>query len=248
MYLIDYSEYLQLKRVSEIERNVVVPNKLTISLAKYIEYMFPIVTKISKVYDFPKEFYNKCKPVDYFLDSLKFHYQDVDFCLDGNNVYTKYSHDDLKSEIFFCMRNGVCYEGVPSSLYFYCRKYMDTFFPISYLPKVLPEDTFKDLTSGFFKNPISLISSIIGRPFNIITQENLYVPGKKKGTIEMYIISTDRVAIVPENILDKITLSDIQSISLHNNLLCIGHTPLHEICGKYGVYTERGLYDIDACT
>lgn len=248
MYLIDYSDYLQLKKTSKIEHSVITSNKLTISLTKYIEYMFPTVTSISKYYDISEDFYNKCKPIDYFLNNLNFYYKDVDFYLDGNNVYTKYPYDNLKIEIFFSIKNGVFYEGVPSSLYFYCKKYVNTFYPLSYLPKILPENIFKDLTSGFFKNPIGLISSIIERPFNIITQENLYVPGKKKGTIEMYIISTDRVAIVPESILNKITLSDIQSIVVYNNLLCIGRTPLHEICGKYGIYTERGLYDIDACT
>ena len=149
---------------------------------------------------------------------------------------------------FLCYEVGYVVEGVPSEHVHILRKYADSGNLYSNLPALYPETQYLELTSGHIKDPINLISEVLDIDFTPLSMERLYVPSYTCGSdaMEVYLPAEDKVTVFPAELVELLTTHDIFAIALEGNILCLNGKPLHELCGKYGVYWKGSLNLYDA--
>ena len=225
------------------------PNKWTTALAMYIRSAFPNLVKVIQKYNSARVFYKDNPAVDDFLGGLKFENSDCEFLLKDNVVYsdviTNKKPIGWQKEVFFAMKVGFVIPSVPSQHIHILQKFVVSGNLYSNLPLLYPDAQYAELTSGYIKNPIELISDILDVEFLPLSMDRLYVPSYTcgKDAMEVYLPTEDKVAVFPAELIDRLTTQDIFSIRLKNNMLHLNDKPLHELCGKFGVY-EKGSMNL----
>ena len=250
------------------------PNTWTTALALYTRAVFTGLDKVVQHYNSAKLFYKENPAVADFLDGLSFAAGDCGFMLKGNVVYSRELSNPKKArsayspsansafraparlggigwqkEVFFAMKLGYAIDGVPSEHVHILKKFAGSGNLYSNLPVLYPSAQYAELTSGHIKNPIDVISYVLDIDFKPLTMERLYVTSYTCGVnaMEVYLPAEDKVAILPAELVKMLTIQDIVAIVLNDNILCLHDKPLHELCGKYGVYWKGALnlYDAD---
>jgi len=228
------------------------PTSWTTALALYTRAAFPGLEQVIQKYNSPKMFYKENPAVAGFLYSLRFATEDCEFKLKENVVYSRdtalKTGSGWKKEVFFAMRLGYAIEGVPSEHVHILQKFLTSGNLYSNLPALYPAPQYSELTSGHIKNPINLISDILNVDFTPLGMDRLYVPSYTcgSGAMEVYLPAEDKVAVFPDALVKMLTTQDIFAITLKNNILCLNNKPLHELCGKFGVYWKGALNLFDA--
>lgn len=229
------------------------PKTWTTALALYTLDAFSGLHNVLPNYNSPRLFYKENSPVTDFLNGLSFENCECGFKLKDNVVYsneiTKKKPTNFLKEIFFVMKLGYALEGVPSEHVYILTKYMESDNLYSNLPALYPQAAYAELTSGHINNPINVISDVLNVDYGPLTVERLFVPSYTCGigAMEVYLPSEDKVAVLPKSLVDKLTARDLFEITLRDNILCLHDKPLHELCGKFGVYSKGALnlYDAD---
>jgi len=248
------------------------PKTWTTALALYALDAFSGLHNILPNYNSPRLFYKENNPVADFLSGLRFEYSERGFKLKDNVVYSneiakkktvrsansssnsappsaRLCGAGWQKEIFFVMKLGYALEGVPSEHVYILTKYIESGNLYSNLPVLYPSAAYAELTSGHIDKPIDVISDVLNVDYEPLTMDRLFVPSYTcgAGAIEVYLPSEDKVAVLPQSLVDRLTPQDLFEITLKDNILCLHDKPLHELCGKFGVYSKGALnlYDAD---
>jgi len=226
----------------------------TTALACYTLAAFPGLDGVLKKYNNPKPFYRENIAVTDFFNGLRLEHGEGSFRITDNVLHSNEIRDDVPAfidfpsagwqrEVFFAMKNGYAIEGVPSEHIFILKKYADSGNLYSDLPALYPAAKYAELTSGYINNPIDVISDVFNVNFTPLSMEKLYVPSYTHGSgaMEVYLPAIEKVALFPAELIEMLTMQDIFTITLEKNILCLNGKPLHELCGKYGVYSKNAL-------
>lgn len=231
------------------------PFKWTTALACYTRATFPGLDEVMKKYNNPKPFYRENTAITDFYNGLRLVHGEGIFSI-FDNVLCSNEIDDgttlnpeaWQREVFFAAKNGFAIESVPSEHVYILRKYAASGNLYSNLPVLYPPAKYKELTSGHIPNPIDVISDILNVDYTPLSMDRLYVPSYTCGTgaVEIYLPAIEKVAVFPESLVEILTTYDIFAITFNNNILSLNGKPLHELCGKHGVYWKGALNLVDA--
>lgn len=248
MKLLERSMLLYNTSVDETTSAPFYPKTWTTALALYTLDAFSGLNNVLSDYNNPRLFYKENAPVAEFLNRLRFENAECRFKMKNNVVYSyeitkKNSKNNWLKEVFFVMKLGYALEGVPSEHVYILTKYMESGNLYSNLPALYPKIAYAELTSGHIHNPIDVINHVLDVDYEPLTMERLLVPSYTCGgdAMEVYLPSEDKVAVLPKALTDKLTTQDLFEITLKNNILCLHDKPLHELCGKFGVYQKGAL-------
>lgn len=256
--IIEKFELLTNQKYSEIDYIPIGANIWTKSLSKCLEISFPNVKVIAKRYKDSLEFYNYNKPILEFLTEINFVSDpSIIFSFDGKNLYSNqlpqsvYTSSKWQEEIFYSLIVNRSIYNIPSVHIAILEKIKSSnHYLYSDIPRIYPEKYFKELTSKYIENPISLINYILEIDYQPLTIDKIYVPSysllyKNLQAFELYIPQEDRCVLVPETIINKLTLEDIYNIKIKDGLLKLGDIPLHTLINKRGIYHKGALNLID---
>jgi len=231
----------------------------TTALACYTRSTFPGLDEVLKRYNNPKPFYRENTAIADFFTSLRLEYADCEFRLidnvmfaneiiDGQPGFLNVPEAGWRREVFFAMKNGYAIPGVPSEHVSILLKYAASGNIYSDLPALYPTAKYMEFTSGHIKNPIGVISDILNVDYTPLSMDRLYVPSYTygAGAMEVYLPAIEKVAVFPAALVEMLTTQDIFAITLSKNILCLNNKPLHELCGKYGIYSKGALNLFDA--
>lgn len=229
------------------------PSTWTTALALYTLDAFSGLHNVLSSYNSPKLFYKENKPVTDFFNGLRFENAGYEFKYKDNVIYTneiikKKPAVGWQKEVFFAMKLGYALEGVPSEHVYILTKYIESGNIYSNLPVLYPSTAYAELTSGHINNPIDVISDVLNIDYKPLTIDRLFVPSYTCGTdaMEVYLPAIDKVAVLPQSLVDKLTIQNLFEITLKDKILCLHDKPLHELCGKFGIYSKGALNLCDA--
>jgi hypothetical protein len=254
MKLLELGTQLYNTTINKKTVNPFFPFKWTTALACYTCAAFPGLDGVLKRYNNPKPFYRENTAVTDFFNGLRLERGDGEFKIVDNVIYsneiknnqtvsTDFPEAGWQREVFFAMKNGYAIEGVPSEHVFILLKYAASGNLYSNLPVLYPSAKYKELTSGYIENPIDIISDVLNINYTPLSMDRLYVPSYTCGedAMEVYLPAIEMVAVFPATLVEMLTIQDIFAVTLNKNILCLNEKPLHELCGKYGIYPKGAL-------
>lgn len=235
-------------------QTVLKPSRWTKALSVYVESLVPDIRAIVDGYTEADDFYEYSPFMNEFFNKMTFITdQNIEFAIDKNNVVTINEEFDteilplLKREIFYSLKIEDVMEGIPSDIIFFLKLAHNEFTPISYIPTMLPEITFNELAYGDLGDPLMLMSCILGVDVELVTTDNLIVVQNEKEA-DMYIPSTDCVAIIPTEDVNLLSEDDVYSIVKGEKYLMLEDKPLHTYFNRVGVYAAGStIYNIESC-
>lgn len=213
------------------------------------------IERLALTCDSPTEFYRESKSTEMFLKALTIKNDGVtEFRLseDGELLTTTLfpetvALNELKTEIFHALRcNNKLIDGIPTK-HISIIQQIATLSPfISEIPKYYPDKDFEELLSLDSDVKIQDIFSVaLNTPLVELSPSKMYVPTYKahlKGkALEVYIPILDRMALLPLNTFDVISVDDLYNIEVIENRLNVGGRWLHSLFGKKGLYTNGSL-------
>lgn len=152
-----------------------------------------------------------------------------------------------REECFYGMKLEYCSPVIPARAMYFLLKCKNDFGTVNYFPKVFPKPLLKVLFSkGYIAEGYTLndvLCTIISPNYKPLS---LTFPAVSIGEYsEVYIRSTDGIALVPNDIRDKLNYDDIENLEVRDNSIYCGNIPIKFIGSYYGsinsTYDLRGL-------
>jgi hypothetical protein len=150
---------------------------------------------------------------------------------------------DDRENVFWMMKKKYFYDGVPWDVAWIIEWLSHNYNTVNALATAFDDEQitkfFANLPTGGLSMQ-EMIAKVTKRQFEPITDLVYKVPN---GTVyDVYIESTDRVALMARELADMLTAEDIQSIEEKANELYLGERPLSTFLG--GVGATYGIYDL----
>lgn len=233
---------------------VLKPARWTKAVSLYLESLIPNLREIADSYSEAEDFYNNSPFLETIINSFKFEVNPhVELSISGDYVVTLPFEFDmnmldlLKREVFYSLKIAEVLEGIPSDIVYYLKLADRKYTPVSYIPSLLPQHVFNELAYGGIGDPLLIMSKILDRDIELVTTSSLVVVQNEKEA-DMYIPSTDGVAIIPAEDVNILSEDDIYSITKGQKYLMLEGKPLHTYYGKAGIYAVGStIYNIESC-
>ena len=234
--------------IQKLDHKVLLPSVQTVAFTEYLKTVFLDISEVVGGYTKYTDFYKNNKVISDFFATLKFVKDDCIFRFDADKrmVYmpdVNFTKEQLKKEVFYSIKLGKTYKGIPSAIFFWLDMcFKDNFIPDTYSVALLPDTEFSELASGQLGEPLKLIGMVYGKKFLPLTDERKYVINN--GILEFYLAEKDCVVMAPETISSF--MAELSDIKLEKGYVSIKGIPLHRYCGKSGVY-KNSAFDLVNC-
>lgn len=150
-----------------------------------------------------------------------------------------------REEMFYCLKNGGYSEDVPAKCIYIFKTLFAKYSSVSLALLALPKSMF---TVFFQKNYLKdctmrdVIKSLIDPDYEPFTTANLRI--KHKNYDEVYVVDQDMVALLPKDISDKLTDTDISRMYLAKTGLTVDGLLVRCMAGHFGAINST--YDLRA--
>lgn len=150
-----------------------------------------------------------------------------------------------REELFYAYKLGFASPAVPAKLLYLAKYAYEEFGSPNMLFKVAFEKDLKTFFSKGYLNEEYTVRDVICSITNL--QDYMALEeGRNAVKIgnhwDIYIKSEDAIAMIPEELKNILSYSDIENIELKNNKLCIGDKPICQL-GRY-VGAVNSVYDL----
>jgi hypothetical protein len=150
---------------------------------------------------------------------------------------------EWQPNVFWMLKLGYYVEGVPCEITAVVEWLDNTYGTVNALANAFTPAQILKLFGGQENCIMSMkdmVSRILDRSFTPIRDIVYKVPN---GDIyDVYIESTDRIALMQASLADKLEHADIESITEEKGVLCLGTRPVATLLG--GVGATHGIYDL----
>lgn len=149
-----------------------------------------------------------------------------------------------REECFYGMKLEYVSPVIPArALYFLLKCYKD-YNTVNYFPKVLSKPLVKLMFSeGYIAEGYTLKDVICTITTPNYQPLSAAFPAVNMGDYsEIYIKETDAIALVPNDIRDKLNYTDIENLTVKGKDICCGNTPIRLIGSHYGA--THSTYDL----
>lgn len=154
---------------------------------------------------------------------------------------------ELQEDMFYSLKNGYLVDEAPAKVIFYMK---EAYSKYSLPNLIFKQISDKDLQVFFQSNYLSpgftyrdVICSLFNSDYTPLSDRERVV--RYSDFSEVYISRTDMVAAIPNQIVDKLSRSDIHKIDVDKNGLNIDGTYLRTLGGLYGA--SNSIYDLREC-
>lgn len=152
---------------------------------------------------------------------------------------------EQRAEVFYAYKNGEYNINVPSLCVFTLKRAWEKCYGIpNLITKVLPNQTLTIMCSkGYLGEGVCLRDVICSTCTNEYTPlSNMHPKNKLSKGTEIYILSTDMVAVVPDDVASQLSDEAIRCIEYTPKGLMLGKRLLRTMGGHYGIINS--VYDL----
>lgn len=150
-----------------------------------------------------------------------------------------------REEMFYCLKNGGYCLDVPAKCIYVLKELHKQYSSVSLALKALPKNMFTVFFQKNYLNGCSMrdvIKSMIDPDYEPFTSANLRI--KHKDYDEVYVIDQDMVALLPKDISNKLTDTDVSRITLTKQGLTVDGLVIRIMAGHFGAVNST--YDLRA--